>query len=313
MKKTDNILLLLVGHIKYFLRKSKSNNISALSGRSAFFLILSVIPFFMFIITIVALFSGSTPEISRPENVVKGGLNDLLYALMEYLIGSVQSSSGLIIITVVVALWSSGKGLYTITDGISQIYGLPNKRIWLINRIAAMGYTLVVILLIIIGLVLLMIDGFVMYMLSFAINSFFISTLINIFQKLFLNFLLLILLTLALRLYLKKRVSDKRLITFRALLPGMTLVVITWNLLTIGVNIYILFFASSSIYGSLGTAVIIMMGVYFMIYIFLYGVQFNHLYRCRLLSLYEKRKQKRLRKNGNASAAADNNPPENNT
>lgn len=290
MKKTDNVFLHLIGHVKYFLRISKKNNIASLSGRSAFFMILSFIPFLMFVFSIIALFFGDNIQSSKPEPGQYEGMNHYTLTIFEIIINAVRkSSSGFAVVNIIVALWSAGNGIYTITDGISRIYRLPNKRIWLIKRIAAMGYTLVILLLLTAAMLFMVIISMIVNLLMMSLDNVLFTVLISIVKSLVLKVILIVLLTLSLRIYLHGWIKDKRLLSFKAIMPGMTLVVIAWDVLTAGVEFYITFFSASSIYGSLGTVVVIMMWVYFMIYIFLYGVQFNHLYRCRLMKIFSKK------------------------
>ena len=96
-------------------------------------------------------------------------------------------------------------------------------------------------------------------------------------------------------MYLYRKLTNKRRCTFRALYPGMILTVIAWNVLTFGVMIYIRHFATSSIYGTLGSVFMIMLWIYFMMYILLYGIQLDYIYRKWFSSKGIKRKIKKAK------------------
>ena len=281
-------VLTVVFHVKRFLEKNKEDNINAISGQSAFFIILSIVPFFMFILAIIALLFGAPTEEglanarAQIEDIPPGHEEyaALIKLLRTVLIeGFRQLSDTTIIISVVAALWSSGKGMYILTDGISRIYRLPQKHVWIFRRVFAMGYTTVMLLLLAVYIFLLFLllkfEEFIEQKLTDV--SFLVEVLYT-FRYVIATILLAVMMTLALKLYLWRKVDDKRYIKMRVLLPGMLFTSVAWNLLGWGVTIYTTYF-SSSLYGSLGSVFVVLMWVYFMMLLLLYGVQINYIYR----------------------------------
>ena len=304
MHRPKHFFWRLVAHIRFFLRKSKKHNIPALSGRSAFFLILSIIPFLMFIHTLSVML-GNVPVYHSPTEVLQNNVEPIVYDLLMYVYQATQkSASGVVVITAVVALWSAGNGVYTITEGVTRVYRLKDHRLWLVKRIYAMGHTVVVLLLLLLGFIVMILNIYLTGVVRTFFDNIFVTILVNSLQYFLVKFVEIIFLTVSLKLFLRRRITDKRYRSFRALLPGMFLTTIAWELLSWGLKIYVEYFAQSSVYGSLGTVVIVMMWVYFMIYAFLWGVQFNCLYRLRLHDL--RIKPSRLR----AKKKRRNHPPE---
>ncbi len=300
MKRPRNKFWLLVAHVKYFLKRSRLNNIPALSGRSAFFLILSIIPFIMFVYAVTVLL-GHDPTPEKFVSMFQVEMDPKVYDLIVYVYNAArQSSSGFVIITIIVALWSAGNGLYTITEGVSRVYRLRDTRFWFFKRVFAMGYTVVILLLLSLAAGVLLLDMMFTELVQQVFDNVFVSLFINILQYFLFKMLELMFLLVTLKLFLRRRIKNKRYRSFRALLPGMLLVTIAWDFLTWGVSIYIRYFAQNSLYGSLGTAVIIMMWIYFAVYIFLWGIQFNCLYRMRLYDIRLKPKRSRKKKTDNS-------------
>lgn len=280
----------IILHVKLFIRKNTEDNINAMSGQSAFFLILSFVPLLLLVLSVVAMFGGKSDTQALEKVASQGGeiagttqaissmtlhefFNRFILETYQY------ATSGVIVITAVTALWSGGKGLYIITDGISRIYRIPQKHIWLLRRIFAMGYTIVLLLMLFVSFALLVISVAFDEYLSRAINGIPMTTEILFALRYIIAMIIIALfLTVALKLYLRGKVADKRYVKFRVLLPGMIFTAISWNLLARGVSLYATYF-TSSMYGSLGAVFIYMMWIYFMMLLLLYGVQINYVYR----------------------------------
>ncbi|MBQ3264909.1 MAG: YihY/virulence factor BrkB family protein [Ruminococcus sp.] len=313
MKKKKNVFAVIVTHVRHFLKKSYRDNISALAGQSTFFLLLSAVPCILFAFSVFSILTGKTfdsvsiPTADLPEN---SALYPYFRAFFSFVKESVQrSGSGTTIITAIVMLWSAGKGMYCITEGISRVYRLPNRRFWLFKRIYAMGYTVVMMLIVLLCVVVT------------AVNFFFAGTVLKLWEVvqvqwamriilyIMLALLLALMLTLALRFYLHGKLKNKRYCSLRALFPGMLLTVVAWNALTIGVMIYIRYFATSSVYGSLSSVFMLMIWAYFMMYILLYGVQLNYIYRRQFSRRGWFRRKKNVEKTDEADGKELNEAP----
>ena len=284
-------LFRIVLHVKVFLKKNTEDNINALSGQSAFFIILSSVPLLMLVLSLIALFGGrsnleavkaaaqETFSGHAAEAAESTGLSTAFYQFIYD--AYVNASSGIVIVTAVMALWSAGKGLYIITDGISLIYRLPRKHTWLLRRVFAMGYTIVLLIMMTLYFGLLVLNRIVGQSFEKAVSGAVLSTeILYGLRYVIMTVVLALFLTLALKLYLQRKVTDKRYTKFRVLLPGMAFTAIAWDVLAWGVDIYSRY-SSSTMYGSLGTVFIIMMWIYFMMLLLLYGVQINYIYRER--------------------------------
>lgn len=285
MKISKQLISAVFGHIKSLLEKCYRDNIPALAGQSAFFILLSVIPLLMFVFALVSMLTGKSPDsLTLPD--LSAYQDETLYPIISRLLTFVEESvrrsgSGTMILTAIVTLWSAGRGMYCITEGVSRVYQLPNRHIWLFKRVFAMGYTVVMLLM------------FFLCIAVMAMNIFFAGFVTEVWQAIQVKRAIMVIayivfgvvqaltMTLALKLYLRRKLENKLFYSMRALFPGMMLTVIAWNVLTLGVMIYIRNFATSSIYGSLASVFVAMIWVYFMMYILLYGIQINYLYRER--------------------------------
>lgn len=261
------------------MEKNKADNVSAIAAQSAFFIILSFVPFVMFAFSLISIIFGKKTVDLPNDRLPTEDIRTFIAGIIQNAVN--RSSSGTTIITALISLWSAGRGLYIITDGITRIYRLPDKQLWLIKRVYAMGYTaiMLIVMLLILGAVSL---GIILNTKLNEIMDNLLPDWLSSFALYALSHLLIILfMTLALKVYLTCKKADKKYCTFRALLPGSIISVFGWDVLNYGVEIYTKHFATSSIYGSLGTVVVLMMLIYFMMFILLCGIQINFIYADR--------------------------------
>ena len=282
MKIKNPTLKTIIEHVEHFIKKCNLNNIPALSGQSAFFILLSIVPLILFVFAIYSILTGkSSDSISLPDvSLINGDEFRYLRILVQYVEDSIRSSgSDTVIITAVVTLWSAGRGAYCATEGIARIYQIPNKRFWLFKRIFAMGYTVVLMLMMLVCVLVMVVNFIVTGLFTRVLNLSWLRWPLIFLSYLLLGGLIMLLMALAVKLFLRKKIKNKRYYSMRSLLPGMALIVIAWNAVTIGVMLYIRYFSTSSLYGSLGTLFILMLWVYMMMFILLLGVQLNYIYR----------------------------------
>ena len=270
----------LFTQIKYILDKSYRDNIPALAGQSAFFLILSAIPLILFVFSMFSLLTGKDIKASDFPFIPAQDAFPYADKLVNYIVESVRkATSGTAIVTAIVMLWSAGKGMYCITDGILRVYRIPNNKFWLLRRVYAMGYTVVMLLILLVGLLIVLANIFLASSLTVLLGG---GRQIHWITLALLQFLFslvqTVLMAWALKLFLRNKVK-RSYTTMRALIPGMLFTVITWKVLTFGIVYYLRHFAVASVYGSLAGVFMVMIWGYFLTYLLLYGIQINFVYR----------------------------------
>lgn len=284
----------LIKDIKYFLDKSKQDNVSAIAAQSAFFLVLSVVPFLMFAFALLSYFN--IPRDLFVTYLKPFFTGEVGERIQEVFNSTYHNSIGIAFTTIIVALWSAGKGLYSICDGICRIYRLRYKKFWFVKRIYAMGYTfLMFIVITIVALVLIGAEFFDAQIRPILKSLPYVLELLYTLRYLVVFVVLILLMSLALKLYLRGKVDDKRWSKFRLQLPGVSLTALCWIGLSLGIRIYVKYFNGFSIYGSLTTIAIVMIWLYFSMYILLYGIQFNYInreiiYNIRFRNIFKRKK-----------------------
>lgn len=267
----------IIEQVKYFLDKCSDDNISAIAGQSAFFIILSFVPFLMFAFAILSFLN--IPQVIFDSYIENNLTSDVGMYLEQIINSSYASAASVALVTIIAALWSSGKGVYSVTEGIRVIYNLPNKHNWLIKRIFSAGYTFLMFVVLILAIIVSLISNFFQDSIEPYIKTLpYAVTVLYGFRYLIMFVLVVLMIALALKVYLRSRVEDKRYSKFRVQLPGAILTAFIWTLLSKGINIYVELFNGFSIYGSIATAAVIMIWLYFTMYVFLCCVQFNYIY-----------------------------------
>ncbi len=139
--------------MNWFFEKCRNDNIGAYAAQSAFFLILSLIPFLL-------LFSALLQYTVVSEAMLLTFVNDLMPEYIAPFVISIinevyHKPVGIVSVTAVTAIWSSAKGVQHMAAGLNVIYGIKETRNWLVRRFWAVVYMAVFLLAVVAALVLL--------------------------------------------------------------------------------------------------------------------------------------------------------------
>ncbi len=276
-----------------FIKKLEDDNIFAISGQSAFFLMLTLIPFAMFAVSIL---QNLHIPISRLYNVFNIVLNERASAYVSNFFGNVKNNSvGVSLITMIVTLWSAAKGTHAITNGLNRIHRTYENRNWFLVRLRSMFYT-VVFLFIIFATAFLIILGR-------AINNALAPSLPDLpaAVAILYNFRFLIIFAYMVFLFsfiyrnipnLTHETRKEYKIIYQ--LPGAVLCALAWVLLSIGISVYVGDFNGFSIYGGLAKVAVMMVWLYFCIVCLMLGAEINCYYHIQIKDFID---NKILRKN----------------
>ena len=143
----------LIKRLLGFIERVKRDHIGAYAAQSAYFLIMSFIPFVLFLTTLIRY----TPlTYNTMRDAIIGFVPQNLQSFVLDIVADVyRRSSAIVPISAVIALWSAGKGLQSMTNGLNTIYHVKETRNWLITRIYAVFYTLLFVIALIVSLILL--------------------------------------------------------------------------------------------------------------------------------------------------------------
>lgn len=252
-----------------FMERMRMDHISAYAAQTAYFLIMSFIPFVLFLTAIVQYTPLTYREVRQ---AIVGVVPENLQGFVLNIVAEVFSKSAAVLpISALMALWSSGKGMQALINGLNTIYHVRETRNWLINRIYSMFYMLLFVLALIASLLLLVMGSRIHMLISDYIP--FLGNIIGriLNAKTFLVFVMQFLVFLVLYRYLPNRKAS-----LKSQVPGAFFTAAAWSAFSYLFSLYFTFFPDFSImYGSLSTLILVMVWLYFCMNLLLYGAEVN--------------------------------------
>ncbi len=132
----------------------KEHDVAALGAQMTYYIILSVFPFFMLLLSILANTNLSSDEVLA--NIVQFMPDEGGSMILDVINETVNASSvGLMSVSMVAALWSSSNGIAALMKGVNKAYDLEEKRPFWRLKVIAILFTIGLIGMIIIVLVML--------------------------------------------------------------------------------------------------------------------------------------------------------------
>ena len=263
--------------IKPFIDKINRDNVFAIAGQSAFFLLLSIVPLSMFVVSVL---QNLHIPVETFENFLSIVLNETATDYVSNFLGNVyQDATGISLITIIVTLWSAAQGMHAITNGLNRIHGTYENRNWFFLRFRAMLYTVILFGILLLSMFVIVLGELLNNMMSqyLPLMPDFIEIIYNL-RYIIIYFYLVFLFAIVYRNLPNLSREMRREHSFRYQLPGAVLCATAWFALSFGISIYVGDFNGFSIYGNLAKLAVLMVWLYFCIVCLLLGVEVNFFY-----------------------------------
>lgn len=261
----------IIGKLRFFWKKCRDDNVSAFASQAAFFIVMSLIPFIMLLISLVQYTPVTAAMVMEMVNkVMPTYLSPFFISIIHEMY---NRSVGIVSITAVAAIWSAAKGIQYLTNGLNTVYDIEETRNWLFLRLRAIFYTLILLLTIAASLTLVVFGNSLQKLLLKYLP--FVSEMTGGIIRLRSIILLAVLIIFFAVLY---KMLPNRKASIRGQLPGSIMSAIGWSVLSFGFSIYVDEFNGFSMYGSLTTIVLLMLWLYFGMYILLLSAEINNIY-----------------------------------
>ncbi len=255
--------------IRKFLAKMDSDRIRAHSAEAAFFIIMSVFPILMLLLTLIQFTPLTQDQVLYAlDEITPFEIRDIIEPTVSSLF---NKSSAIVSWTAIAALWTAGKGMMGIADGLNSINQITERRNYLVTRLRAACYTVVLILALAVSLGILVFGYSIVDFLRENVRLLeqYPSTIMLLplgIAMVFLVFLFMVLYAF---------VPNRRL-KFRRQFPGAVFTAVSWALFSYAFTIYLDFAVNMSvIYGSLTTLVVAMLWLYVCMYLLFMGAELN--------------------------------------
>ena len=272
----------------------RSHHTGAYAAQAAYFFVLSMIPIILLLLTMVQFTSLTKDYIM---NAVLQAFPTTVEGLIESIVDQVYSQSGTIIpITVLVALWSAGRGVLSITNGLNCVYESRETRNYVYLRIRASLYTVIFLVAIILSLALSVFGNRIAIMLNqhFPVLVRLIDTVIR--SRTLITLGILTLFWDMVYKYLPNRKNIGKT-TMKKQLPGAIFTACAWQVISFIFSIYLdIFTGFTTMYGSLTMIILIMLWLYMCMYVILLGGEVNALLQ-RAIKMFAHEKEEESSEN----------------
>lgn len=255
--------------IREFFEKMKRDRVGVYAAQASFFMLLSLFPLLMLLLSIVSFSGFSQDYIFELKNF----LPEVFTPLYETIVLELYSkSSGTILsVTAVIALWSASKGVLSILKGLNEIFDINEDKHFIYLRAISLFYLLLFLVAFVLALVLLVFGNWI-YRLT-LIYAPVIGSIVSIFLKSRFLIACLILTILFTFMYRMVRNPDYQ---FKDCFLGALFSSLGWMIFSSAFSYYAGRFADYSyMYGSLSSVIMFMLWMYFCFYIFFIGAELS--------------------------------------
>ncbi|MBC7960897.1 MAG: YihY/virulence factor BrkB family protein [Vallitaleaceae bacterium] len=263
----------LIRLIKKYLLRLKEHDLSAWAAKLTFFILLSIFPFLIFLMEIIHRMhiqnTENLYELTQffPPEIIR------VFQLIIQDISSAKTSSSLLSVAIIAAIWSASRGVLAIIGGLNVAYKQQETRSYIYLRALSLIYTVAFAFIILMTLGLVVFGSRILQLLvtniPVLVEMHFIIDLLRLLFSVVLSFLFFIMLYNA---------TPNRKITFKAVIPGSILATISWTFVSFFFSLYVNVSKSLSyMYGSLAGVILLLLWLYSTSIIIMLGGELNAL------------------------------------
>ena len=269
-KKSKGFLRKTVIFLVMFIKKIGDDDIFALGAQLAYYMVLSFIPFLMFLMTLVGFSHlNSDAVLNLLSNVMPTEAFNLIQSTVIEIVDREQT--GLLWISIALAIWVSSSGFKAVIKGLNRAYGVKETRSYIKLKLISMIYTILLALIVIATLFLFVfgdvIGDFFMKVLE---HPEFIYYIWNI-----LRYVVVILIMILFFMFLYNATPCVRL-GWLEVIPGAVITTLGWISISYIFAYYVNNFSNySRLYGSLGAVFMFMTWMFITSMILILGGEIN--------------------------------------
>lgn len=266
MKAFKSIKDWITGYIDQIIR----DRIGIYSGQASFFIVLSLFPLILLVISIISATPVTKVTIlhfiaNYVPTVLKSTITSIVNEMYE------ARHTATITVTAILALWSASQGILAIMQGLYKINNVNQKMNYFFARLLSLLYTFFFVVAIAASMVLAVFGNMLF---RFIGTHFPDSVHLAGFKAPIRYFLLFIILTVFFMLFF--RFGNFKHSKFRYVWPGALFTTFGWLLFSWMFGFYVTFSTSLNIfYGSMTTFIILMLWIYACITILFLGEELN--------------------------------------
>lgn len=246
------------------------------SGYMSFMVLVSIFPFFIFILALTSFFGASELGAKFIELAIENMPSQSIESIRSRISELANSPpQGLLTLAIIGSIWTSSSFVECVRTILNRVYEITSPPNYLFRRMLSIAQFLFISMTISLAMLLLVIIPIglakIPKLMSLIENY---KTILNFFRY-FLIFLSLFL-TVSSLYYFIPNVK----VTYLEVIPGTFLSVVLWILSGYLLSKYIVYYHQLNvIYGSLGSIIVTLIFFYIINMIFILGAEFNYLMR----------------------------------
>lgn len=262
----------IIGKTVGIVRRVQAMKIPSHAANAGYFIVLSVFPALVLILSLLRYTSLDAQDLL---SLLQGFLPEALMSAAERLVISTyaHTSTAVVSVSAVGALWSASRGIYALLTGLNTIYDVEENRGYWQTRAISAFYTFLFVLVLLLTLILNVFGASILEMLPPAKSAIgrFLADIID------LRFFLMLLLQTALFAAMFMALPNRKN-TLSDSVPGALVAALGWQIFSKLFSVYVAHFAGyANIYGSVYAVALSMLWLYCCLSIVFYGGALNKL------------------------------------
>ncbi|WP_416148398.1 YihY/virulence factor BrkB family protein [Salipaludibacillus sp. HK11] len=253
----------MLGHL---MKRFKDHSLIDLAAQCAYFFLLSLFPFLLFIISLLSFLPFTFNDVYSllQEAYVPAGVLEVVENQWEVLANN--RSTSVLSLGILFTLWTASLALNSILRALNMAYHVTERRGLILGRLISICLTIGMFFIIIVALSLQVVG-------SFLENFMFIDFVIFNVDLLRWALSSVIIFTVFLILYL---IGPNTRLSFKEVYIGAIFATVGWQITSFGFSIYLNRFADfSATYGTIGTVIALMLWFHLSSIIILIGGEIN--------------------------------------
>ncbi|MBW4082590.1 YihY/virulence factor BrkB family protein [Paenibacillus sp. S150] len=255
---------------KQLFQKIKLDDVQGISAQLTYYLILSLFPFLIFIMTLIGYAHISVEDKIRDlEQIMPAEAISIIEEILKDV--SDGRSQALLSFGMLATLWAASKGINAIIKGLNRAYDIEENRVfWKIRGIAFLA-TLFIGFVVLLSILLLVLGTWLKTQVFLLVDlPYGFQKIWDLLQYAIPLFVLFIVFTL---LYW---IAPSRRLTLKEVMPGAMFATIGWIITSVLFSVYVNQFSNfTETYGSLGGVTVLLIWLYISSIIILAGGEIN--------------------------------------
>jgi membrane protein len=248
--------LTLIGLAERTAHKTFSDRVFGEAAELAFFFLLSLFPFLIFLVSIVGLVSAGsalqTHLVHWLTQAMPHSASDLVRNIAQQTTN--RSDSGKLSFGIVFALWTASSGMVAVIDGLNVAFDIKEPRSWIKQRLTALWLTVSMGMFMLLAVAIILFGSQLATWTGGEAGVFW-----QVLEWCVAVFLVILAFAIVYRYAPNKKVDQSR----QWITPGAVVGVLLWLAASIGFRAYLMYFGSySATYGSLGGVIVLMLWFY---------------------------------------------------